>query len=329
MTILHVTNGESATGRLADAGFAGAMLPWNDVLHDGPVPDGSDDALREVRARFLAERGWTSLEEARLQLAKRDATLLAALADPSAEVVLWFEHDLYDQLQLVQVLDLAARAGEQGAPPRARLRAVHADDYLGHATPERLQAWHALAHDVTPAELDVARTAWAAIRAPDPRQLDALAGSTRAAPLPFLRAALRRLVEELPDVRTGLARSERAALQAIADGARTAADAFAAVAATEPAIYLGDASFAWYLERLGGCREPLLAGADGRPPGRLHASGLRLWRPRLTAAGERVLAGEADHVRLNGIARWLGGVLLDGLSPWRCAAGRVTKVAVS
>jgi len=39
---------------------------------------------------------------------------------------------------------------------------------------------------------------------------------------------------------------------------------------------------------------------------------------RLTETGERVLAGEADHVALNGIDRWIGGVHLLGHQPkWR------------
>ena len=33
---------------------------------------------------------------------------------------------------------------------------------------------------------------------------------------------------------------------------------------------------------------------------------------QLTETGHEVLAGRADHVRLNGINRWLGGVHLDG-----------------
>jgi hypothetical protein len=33
---------------------------------------------------------------------------------------------------------------------------------------------------------------------------------------------------------------------------------------------------------------------------------------RLTDAGAQVLAGNADHVTLNGIDRWIGGVQLRG-----------------
>jgi hypothetical protein len=43
---------------------------------------------------------------------------------------------------------------------------------------------------------------------------------------------------------------------------------------------------------------------------------------RLTAAGRRVLGGDADHVALNGIDRWIGGVHLAGTdSPWRWHEG--------
>lgn len=57
--MLFVTNGDSAAGRILQAGLSEEVLPWRDVLHEGPVPSGlSPEGLREVRARFIAERGW-------------------------------------------------------------------------------------------------------------------------------------------------------------------------------------------------------------------------------------------------------------------------------
>jgi hypothetical protein len=48
-------------------------------------------------------------------------------------------------------------------------------------------------------------------------------------------------------------------------------------------------------------------------------------RLQLTATGTRVLAGEADHVQLNGIDRWIGGVHLHGRQiPWRWDDGTET-----
>jgi hypothetical protein len=37
-TLLHVTNGESAADTLRQTALGGAVLPWQDVLHEGPLP---------------------------------------------------------------------------------------------------------------------------------------------------------------------------------------------------------------------------------------------------------------------------------------------------
>jgi hypothetical protein len=49
---------------------------------------------------------------------------------------------------------------------------------------------------------------------------------------------------------------------------------------------------------------------------------------RLTDAGHGVLAGADDHVRLNGVDRWIGGVHLAGdAAPWRWNEGTEAIVA--
>ncbi len=98
-------------------------------------------------------------------------------------------------------------------------------------------------------------------------------------------------------------------------------------AESESVLFLADAVFAVILERLSGCREPLLAFDDGRPivaPGSAAAAPAEaFWERRLvvTDAGRAVLAGEIDHVAANGVERWLGGVHLDAASPWRWDPG--------
>ena len=97
--MLHVTNGDSTVEGLRQAPVVGDIVAWRDVLHEGPVPALSAAELRTVRARFLD--GPTAAVEADLRA--RDERLGAALA-AEERVVLWFEHDLYDQLQLLQIL---------------------------------------------------------------------------------------------------------------------------------------------------------------------------------------------------------------------------------
>ena len=122
--------------------------------------------------------------------------------------------------------------------------------------------------------------------------------------LPFLAAALRRLLEELPGARDGLARTERQLLAAIAAGARTREQAFVEAAASEEAPFLGDSTAFERLDELAGGPQPLITTAGGLG---------------LSAAGADVLAGRGDRVALIGFDRWLGGLHLragDGLWRW-------------
>src|SRR4029077_4661912 len=102
--MLHITNGDSVVGTFRQVKFPGAYLSWRDVLHDGPVPQTETlTELSDVRARALAGFGWGSYEKIRADFTARDQALENFLKHE--EVVLWFEHDLFDQLQLIQLLD--------------------------------------------------------------------------------------------------------------------------------------------------------------------------------------------------------------------------------
>src|SRR6476661_10402608 len=59
-SLLHVTNGESAGNTLRQTGLGGAVLPWQDVLHEGPVPAVARVELLRARSVFLSECGWGS-----------------------------------------------------------------------------------------------------------------------------------------------------------------------------------------------------------------------------------------------------------------------------
>jgi len=98
--MLFVTNGDMAAVRIRRLGVAEEILSWGDVLHEGPVPSQlSSEELRALRSRFIAEQGWGDFDEVMGDFVSRDSTLDGF--HDHEEVVLWFEHDLYDQLQLI------------------------------------------------------------------------------------------------------------------------------------------------------------------------------------------------------------------------------------
>ncbi|MEW5927633.1 MAG: DUF1835 domain-containing protein [Gemmatimonadota bacterium] len=321
---LHVTSGDAAAEPLRRAGLGGGVLPWRDVLHEGPVPAGLAPAeLNRERARFLADHAPAELDEVLRGLEARDRALAEA-ADSGGEVVLWFEHDLYDQLQLLQVLD---RLADLGAAPECvslvcigGFPGVEPFHGLGQLTPEQLAGLWPRREPVTAAQRELARAAWAAFRAPDPREIErVLAGGTAA--LPFLRGALLRHLEQFPAVGDGLARTERQVLEAVAAGATTPGEIFFADQAREEAVFMGDTTLWSYVRGLSEGPEPLLRVAGGGPF-RLPArdgrdAGFREQRLEPTERGRAVLRGEADRLAGVEVDRWLGGVHLRGAARWR------------
>lgn len=313
-----VTNGDAAGGVMRMAGFEGEVVPWRDVLHEGPVPDGLGlEALSRVRADFIAAKGWAgsdaTRDDVRASFAARDAALVAAAADAGARVVLWFEHDLYDQLQLLQVLAWLADAS-----PRAGLEILVSDNYLGALTPEAMAALRARVRGVTPDDLATARAGFAAFRSADARALPSfLAEVSRATAWPHLPAAITRLLEERPG-RDGLARTRRQILAAIAPCAGRLPHMFVACAEAEPSKFVGDLVFLDYVRELATARVPALAWADGEPWNQGTTAPSSLWRRpvALTDFGRALLAGRADWVARNGIDRWIGGLHLSaGAAP--------------
>lgn len=102
--ILNFTNGDVAVEIMKEANIPGVFLPWRDVLYDGPVPKKlSLEELSQVRAEFIISRGWGTSEDIKRDFIERDNTLKSS--DKYEKVILWFEHDLYDQLQILQILD--------------------------------------------------------------------------------------------------------------------------------------------------------------------------------------------------------------------------------
>jgi hypothetical protein len=308
--MLHVTNGSVVVTRLHDLGLPGRMLPWDDVLHEGPVRAGLDRAgLRRERAAFLA--GPDTSAEIEHDLAERDQVLAAA--SPDDEVVLWFEHDLYDQLHLLQILDQL---------DHPRVTAVLADDYLGAQPADRLREWFAARRPVTARDREVARRAWAAFRSADPMDLVALIQDRPIGVSVHLLPALRRHLQQFPWTGSGLSRSEAQALAAVAGGAARVRDAFvAANHRVEEATFMGDSAWWNHIRPLIEAPRPLLDVRGPRPASWFDPA---WWyddatapRLALTGDGEAVRGGRADHIALNGIDRWLGGVHLTPRSLWR------------
>ena len=312
---LHVANGTCTTRLIEAAGIPGAWSIWADPLYEGPVPGGLSDAeLVEVRTRHLSGQYGQVDVDAVNDLRNWRAAL--ERHESYDELILWFEHDLFDQLNLVQLLTCIRERVPAGKP----VSLVGIGSFPGHPrfkglgelSPGELATLLATREPIGEAQHALAARAWEAFRAPAPEALEALRRSATSA-LPYLAPAVTRFLQEYPWTSDGLSRTERRLLR-LADGGIDLAAAFPRMHEDEDAYYVTDLSLADLAEALSRTSPPLLALASGGGSGResLQRS------VTLTEAGRSVLAGERERVALCGIDRWLGGVHLHAdAEPWR------------
>jgi hypothetical protein len=288
--LLHITNGDCAVSLLSQV-VSGIILPWRDVLHEGPVRSGlSLEALSAERASFIAAAGWGELPDVARSFAERDGVFRRA--GEHDEIVLWFEHDLYDQLQLIQVLD---GLSELRGPPTSL---VCEAEYLGRMQPERAAELFSLRSPVMRRHFQEAQSVWAAIRSSDPSSID----PAKPKALTYLGAALGRFLEEYPWTTDGLSRLERRIVELLQDGPLRFPQLFLGV--EEDPAFLGDAVLAWHLERM--AQEGLIDG-EGK-----HW-GSKGWK----------VTGKPRTRRL---PRWLGGYeVKDESVRWDPASGRLVS----
>ena len=289
------------------------------MLYDGPVPTHLPvPEFRRIRSAFIAAGGFAEAADIERGYAQEDAAVESW--DARDETVLWFEHDLYDQLLLVRLLSML--------PPDAgaKVSLVCSDTYLGPLKPDAFPPLFETRRRVSPDQIALGKRTWHAFGADTPRPLlDVLDGDSSA--LPFLAGALRRHFEDYPDAQ-GLSRSERQILSLLATRELVPRALFAAWTAMEEQIFMGDWTFWGILRGLATGPAPLLeifrpqTDATGSPDFRLQPDfGLADTPIELTVAGRDVLAGRADRIALNGIDRWMGGVHLTPAQPWRRSPG--------
>lgn len=320
--IVHLCNGDVTADGLSLADLPGDIRVWADALDQGPLLPLPREAFRQERARFLAPSVGASVETVAAQLATWDQALDLGAAAQGGELVLWYEHDLFDQLALCRVLYLLATSESGGELPLervAQLTMVSIDRHpevpqflgLGQLQPEQLAQLWPRRTPISKDAVEEAVATWIAVTAADPRALAFLMKRVKA--LPFLAGAIERHLEELPDVASGLGRSERQVLAAVGRGVATGAAVLTEAHAIDPRYPLTDLQLASTLRWLaaGG-----LITASGE--------GTKATELAITTLGRQALAGAVDIVAEVGIDRWRGGVRLQGRGPvWRWeSAGR-------
>ena len=299
--ILNITNGDSAVEIMKKAEIPGVFLPWRDVLHDGPVPKGlSLEELSKIRSEFIISQNWGTPEDIERHFIERDNILKSF--GKYEKVILWFEHDLYDQLQILQILDWFNVNGEN----EIKLSIICKDKYLGCLSPEEMKEFLKFEEPVTEKHLLLSSKAWAAFRENSPELWFQLLSKDTSV-LPFLKGAVIRVLEEYPSWNNGLSRTGQQALKIISKGEKLAGKAFGLNQELEERVFLGDSSFWVILQEFIDSSPALL---------KLTLPTVKDQELTITPVGLDVLSGKKNWLEITSLDHWIGGVHLEPSNVW-------------
>jgi hypothetical protein len=319
---LHVRCGSDIKLTLEEAGFRGDFYEHSFPYLAGPVREGV--GCLEQRAHFLVASYGDSFDprleyERVLGDLQRGEERLLRSADYE-RVVIWSEHDCYDQLVLIRLL------GHYATHRRPqRLELVNTSEFpggerfigLGQLPPEALRLLWATRERADSSALKLGLDAWRALASPDPRALATIMrGGTPA--LPLLAAALHRHLRELPSDVNGLSFTEQLALDLLAEREQSLEQIFVTLnQRLDPLPGQGDLEVRDRILGMESASAPVFARRSGldrngkaRPP----------WTDVLTITelGRAVWKGDVDFRSLGPAPRWVGGVEVGAGHPdWR------------
>ena len=315
---LHVRCGSDIQLTLVEAGFTGGFLEHALPYCQGPATRGPD--RHELMARFLVDaypeaRGGLVYERELAGL-PRGEELLDRSAHNYERVVIWMEHDSWDQLVLARLLSHYAEAQR----PRA-LELITLNEFpggerfrgLGQLPPEALRLLWPTRKPVTSEELALGHGAWLAITSDDPRDLLALAHSGMPA-LPIMAPALRRHLRELPALENGLSLTEQILLQTLSERSMVLGRVmWEMIQWREPLPWMTDLGLLHVVNDMLKASEPVIVRTPPEPGQRWFAQ-----RLAVTDLGLSVLRGARDWHSLNPPPRWVGGTrIAPGRPGWR------------
>ncbi len=322
---LHITNGDSAANIIKTFVQSDAVLPWRDPMHHGPFPAGySLDELSRIRIDYLSGAVPTITPESLAAIKPLEnpheffaRDTLLGQSSAYEEVVLWFEHDLLDQLQLVQLLSFYANEQSDVAVSLICIdRFEGIDDFrgIGQLPPEKMQSLYPNRVAVSQATMRFAAAYWHAFTQPNPVQLLNLCVRESNAELPFLCSAIKRYFQEFPWVSDGLTRTERQILSLVKNGVVHPTRIFVQNMDKESCLYIGDARTYSQIAQL--CDANLLAVKNGlsfQHP--THDSvdfdSFKQQTLCLTENAQRVLNGNTKAFEFVIRQEWLGGVYIN------------------
>ena len=99
--MLHILNGDATANLFKETGLPGQVLVWREILAEGPATQTPDEkAFWRQRQEYITQSYQETTQNYHLKVLT-ELNRLQQLCRQQDEIILWFEHDLICQVNLV------------------------------------------------------------------------------------------------------------------------------------------------------------------------------------------------------------------------------------
>ncbi|MCM3702294.1 DUF1835 domain-containing protein [Paenibacillus macerans] len=316
--MLHIVNGDHVGNKLRNGNVQGDTLVWREVYPVGPAftnMDGKNE--RFFRAAYLERTLGIPASEFIASCESQESCLQNFRKYD--EIVMWFEHDLFDQTMLAFLLHWFSKQ----PLGNTKLNLLCIGDYpgidffrgMGQLTTEQLETLSGTWRRIGEEELKLGAEIWEAYAS---RDIEKHIGILRleTSILPFVHSAFTMHLNRLPSPDNGLGIVEQTTLELVNNGGQKPVELFKEAGERLHELGMGDVEFRYRLKTMAELPKPLLEvkGPDyflGGLPSEKDGT------VALTNFGQKVLSGEKDWLQEKGVDEWYGGLSLTKGMGWR------------
>ena len=249
---LHILNGDSTLDKFKVSGISGDTYVWKEVLSEGPVDtEFASDSFWHQRNEYMTRAFGLKTGEY-FEVGQKPFQDMAQSVSEYSEIVLWFEYDLFCQINMIALIHWLNKADYKGTASLVCAGKIDGSDKLyalGEIKTEDYQKLFDSRLKIGSREFDYANDIYEVYTSNLPEDLFNFV-LMPFAELPYLPAALESHFKRFPSVQTGLTEIEEQLIAFIQEGTLDRTKLIGKMLRWQESQGFGDLQYANILDRL-------------------------------------------------------------------------------
>ncbi len=204
--ILHITNGDSTTSYLKKLQFSGEFITWREMLCEGKT---TTDVGSEIFWKNRFDFFKSSYKVTKKKFIDYTVKEYRNLCNKKShkEIVLWFEHDLFCQINMIAVISWLKRYRKGyhiSLVCSGKVKGSKKMLALGELTENQIKNHYKNRIDLTQDDIEYADYIWQLYCSDSPLRLETVYKFNPMSPFQYLASALEAHLQRFPSVENGL-----------------------------------------------------------------------------------------------------------------------------